>query len=139
MATQWRTHSRKPVLTGKCVAQCTTSEPLLESRSTTSSLITSESHFFLYSVSNWGKGESKGKVLNIASRGSRLVFVLCVHTRTHTHRLRKGTEYHSGLARTYHEYIDSRRPAITFKSRCPKGSTKFKINKDIFQRNKKAF
>lgn len=120
---------KKPALTGKCVAQCTTSEPVLESLSTTSSLITSESHFFLYSVSNWGKGERKGKVLNIARRGFALVFVLSTHTYTHTEQtcwLCKGTEYHLELAGTYHKYIsNSRIPTVTSKLRCPKPSPTF--------------
>ncbi|KAF4796638.1 hypothetical protein TURU_082414 [Turdus rufiventris] len=47
---------RSPIpfaLTGNCVTQCTSSEPVAGSRSTTSSLSTSESHFFRYSVSSW--------------------------------------------------------------------------------------
>lgn len=40
-------------LTGKYVAQCTISDPVLVSLSTTSSLITRASHFFRYSVSSW--------------------------------------------------------------------------------------
>lgn len=92
-------HNQKPELTGNCVAQCTTSEPVLESRSTTSSLITRESHFFLYSVSNWGKGERKGKVLNIARRGFALVFVLCERTHKHTHTRAPKDSKHAGCAR----------------------------------------